>query len=301
MVSLHALVLQFRTRQVINRQELRSLRAQVDVLLAAARSQATGGLVRVSIEELQLTLQVIASLNLEGPPLQHAMFQLEELDRELAHNLAGIGSGTAISAPRSGTVVTASSSEGVTAASIEIQIYVDNTAAGPLIEDDLRNVLSEIGVAGLYAADPVIGSWYRRLFGSLRGASRTQTAQELRRAAEIQLIDRFQAGIDGATAGAVSGLIASLATTRGAVIQAGSVLLVKVEEVIVVRQLTPAQLSHWNENPGLFRDPTAALNELQRAVEPSPADYDRAPIQPSLPRSEHEAQIPWHRFETVVG
>ena len=113
----------------------------------------------------------------------------------------------------------------------------------------------------------MVGSWFRRLFGTLKDASHTHTAQELRRAAEIQLIDRFQAGIDGATAGAVSHMIGALANTRGAVIQAGSVLLVKVDDKIIVRQLTPEQLLHWNENPGLFLDPAAALLELQRAME----------------------------------
>lgn len=164
---------------------------------------------------------------------------------------------------------------------IQVQIYVNETAAGPIVERELRAVLSEVGVDDIRGADPVIGSWYRNLLGNIKDASGTHTAQELQRAAEIQLIDRYQAGIDGATAGAVSNLIAALANTSGAVIQAGSVLLIKVDGEIFVRQLTPVQLLHWNRNPGLFKDPKAALAELQLAPESSTNEYDRSPFQAS--------------------
>jgi hypothetical protein len=67
----------------------------------------------------------------------------------------------------------------------------------------------------------------------------------------------------------------------------GSVLLVKVDETIVVRQLSSREMTHWQHNPGLFKDPATALVELQRANQsgPSPAASDgsitKAPIQPS--------------------
>ena len=166
----------------------------------------------------------------------------------------------------------------VTTGVIPVQTYVDETAAGPGVERALQALLSEVGIMAPNGTDPIIGSWYRRLFGTVKDASQTRTAHELQRAAEIQLIDRYQAGIDGATAGAVSSLIAALSNTRGAVIQSGSVLLVKVDDKIIVRQLTPGQLLHWNENPGLFRDPGAALAELQPAIEPGVDSHNTAPI-----------------------
>ena len=61
-------------------------------------------------------------------------------------------------------------------------------------------------------------------------------------------------------------LITALDQTNGAVIQVGSVLLlVKVDETIVVRQLTSREMTHWQHNPGLFKDPATALAELRRA------------------------------------
>lgn len=73
-------------------------------------------------------------------------------------------------------------------------------------------------------------------------------------------------------------LITALNQTNGAVIQVGSVLLVKVDETVVVRQLSSREMTHWQHNPGLFKDPTTALEELQRASqnEPQPASPGNA-------------------------
>jgi hypothetical protein len=98
-----------------------------------------------------------------------------------------------------------------------------------------------------------------------RRGNPADAAAEARRAVELQVLDRFQAGIDGVTGDAVAKLITALDQTNGAVIQVGSVLLVKVDETIVVRQLTSREMTHWQHNPGLFKDPATALAELQRA------------------------------------
>lgn len=258
----------YRKSLLVDQVALRHLAVQADQAVATTRAQAISSLARVNLEELAETLRFIDSLHLEGPALGAAMIHLEALSRELSKNLKRFSSETPPTATGD-----------ITTATIPVQIYVDETAAGPVVERELRTLLSEVGVVALTGLDPIIGSWYRRLFGTVKDASQTRTAHQLQRAAEIQLIDRYQAGIDGATAGAVSSLIAALANTRGAVIQAGSVLLVKVDDKIIVRQLTPEQLLHWNENPGLFRDPAAALAELQRAMEPSVTSHDTAPFQ----------------------
>lgn len=236
------------------------LATQADQALALARVKAIGSLAITLLQVLTEMSRMIDALKLEGPALQTAMGHMEELTRRLREDLTTFSLDDAPS--------------DITSVTVPVQIYVDETAAGPVVERGLRDLLSEIGIVALTGPEPVIGSWYRKLFGTIKDASGTHTGQELRRAAEIQLIDRYQAGIDGTTAGAVSTMIAALANTRGAVIQAGSVLLVKVDDKIVVRQLTPEQLVHWNENPSLFTDPAAALTELQRAMEPTLNRHD---------------------------
>lgn len=107
-------------------------------------------------------------------------------------------------------------------------------------------------------------------------ANRNDARRDVRRAAEIQLLDRFQAGIDAATGDAVAKLITALSDTKGAVLQMGSVLLVKVDETLIVRQLTSREMLCWQQNPGLFRDPAKALAELQRAMEAHPSQDSRS-------------------------
>lgn len=111
-----------------------------------------------------------------------------------------------------------------------------------------------------------MSSWYGRLTGSLRRASESEVAAQAVRTMELQLHDRFQAAIDGVTGDAVAKLIASLGETKGAVIQVGSVLLVKVDDTIIVRQLSAREMLHWQQNPNLFKEPANALKELQRAA-----------------------------------
>lgn len=89
-------------------------------------------------------------------------------------------------------------------------------------------------------------------------------------------LDRFPTRTDEVTSDAIAKLITALTDTSSAVIQVGSVLLVKVEGTILVRQLTQRELAHWHKNPGLFTDPADALAELQRAT-----NTDREPVPPT--------------------
>jgi hypothetical protein len=47
-------------------------------------------------------------------------------------------------------------------------------------------------------------------------------------------------------------------------IQVGSVLLMKIDGEVTVRNLTQLELLHLERNPALLRSPAAALYELQR-------------------------------------
>ena len=153
---------------------------------------------------------------------------------------------------------------------IPIQIFLQDGEAAYAVEDAIRTVLRDFGVAIVDEAPPIIGSWYKKLTGQLKRATDSDTAAKALRAIDMQVLDRFQAGIDGMTGDAVAKLITALDNTSGAELQVGSVLLVKVEDTIVVRQLTQLEMVHWQRNPALFKDPAKALLELQRATEYSP-------------------------------
>jgi hypothetical protein len=56
----------------------------------------------------------------------------------------------------------------------------------------------------------------------------------------------------------------ALENTHNALIQIGSVLLIKVDGIPVVRNLSQRELAYMEQNPALFRDPAATLQELQK-------------------------------------
>jgi Helix-turn-helix domain len=153
---------------------------------------------------------------------------------------------------------------------IPVRIYLDNAAAGPAAEDALRGLLGELGVEEIRELRLVIASWYRSLAGLLKQAGDSDAAAEARRAVELHALDRFQAGIDGVTGDAVARLITALGDTKGAVIQVGSIIMVKVGEILIVRQLSSREMAHWQGNPGLFQNPADALAELQRGLDAQP-------------------------------
>lgn len=60
----------------------------------------------------------------------------------------------------------------------------------------------------------ITGSWYRSLTGLLKRAADSQATAEARRAVEIQVFDRFQAGIDEVAGDAISKLITAAVTVK---------------------------------------------------------------------------------------
>jgi hypothetical protein len=149
---------------------------------------------------------------------------------------------------------------------VQVQIFLEDESTAGEVELALQDVLGHFGTGPLVGPPPIYGSWYRRLAGWMRGTSQSAVGVDLARAMDIQLVGRYQAGIDAATSDAVATLLAALEKTPGAVIQAGSVLLVKYDSVVVVRQLTPLEMVYWHRNPSLFKDPSQALNALQQAA-----------------------------------
>jgi hypothetical protein len=78
------------------------------------------------------------------------------------------------------------------------------------------------------------------------------------------------------TGNTVANILPALGGTKRAAIQIGSILIVKVDDTIVVRQLSPREMLHWRDNPGLFKDPESALVELQRVNIPESVDETAA-------------------------
>jgi anti-sigma B factor antagonist len=168
---------------------------------------------------------------------------------------------------------------------VPTRIYLSDERDHEAVEDAVRAVVAAFGLEIVHADQPEVGSWYRNFIIRFTRAWERTTKEEqfvkLSRALDIQLLHKHQAEVDATRGAAVAGLIKSLEGTPRALVLVGSVLLVKVDGAMVVRNLTPMELAHWERNPALFRDPAAALQELQRATDRDPLSGMTSP-QPLL-------------------
>lgn len=105
-------------------------------------------------------------------------------------------------------------------------------------------------------------SWLTRQLTKLRGIPQHNVA-EAQQALHLRMVGQLQADTDATQGDAVAKLITSLADTPHALVQIGSVLLLKTNGVLTVRNLTPLELTHLRRNPQLSGDPATCLHELQ--------------------------------------
>jgi anti-sigma B factor antagonist len=149
------------------------------------------------------------------------------------------------------------------------RIYLSEEQDHQAVQEAVEALADAFGLEVVFAFPPVAGSWFREFLLRLRNSGSLPTKEEqfikLARGLDLHLLHKPQAEIDAAEATAVAALVQSLQNTPRAIIQTGSVLMVKVDEVLVVRNLTQLELAHWERNPALFTDPASALKELQRA------------------------------------
>lgn len=157
---------------------------------------------------------------------------------------------------------------GYDANSARVRVYLDDATDSEAVESALTEVLRAFDIEVVRRLDPIIGSWFRELFirGKRSDSLKGQLAK-LERAIDLQTHLRTQAQIDADQGGAVAKLITALEKTPNAVIQSGSLLLVKVGDNLAVRNLTQRELVLYERDPRIFRDPAAAFDLLQELAE----------------------------------
>jgi hypothetical protein len=150
-----------------------------------------------------------------------------------------------------------------------VTIYLDDASGSSRVEQAVRELAAAFEAEAVDWEPAIRGSWFRKLFLRGKELANTQIAQEIgsevRRAVELHGLHLAQAEVDEKKAAAVSNLIQALPEQGNAAIMIGSILLLKVEGALVVRELTQKELAHLERNPALFKEPTALLAALQRA------------------------------------
>jgi hypothetical protein len=118
-----------------------------------------------------------------------------------------------------------------------------------------------------------------RYFAKLRHPEVTRRLEKGERAIELKVLDAQQADVDQKQAEATARLIEALRDTPEAVIQAGSVLLVKtstpVGQSIVCRTLTAEEMIRIKREPGLFEKPVQLLEMIDSGEARVGLDIDK--------------------------
>lgn len=147
---------------------------------------------------------------------------------------------------------------------VPVSIYLGSGANPGAAEEAVLAILHAFGFTLDEAKAPVSGSWFRAMTARLRSRLGTgDVLGRLERALEIQALHRPQAEIDAAQGKVVAELITALAHDQNAFIQIGSVFLIKVDGVTVVRNLTQQELVFLQRRSGILDSPRKILDALE--------------------------------------
>jgi len=150
--------------------------------------------------------------------------------------------------------------------SIPVRIYLAIGDNPGLIDVAVLDLLDAYGFQVEHLGAAMIGSWFREFLVHTKDSAPSARLQltTLASAIELARLDRRRSEIDLNQAEVVARLLKALGTESDALIQIGSVLIVKADNKIIVRNLSQTELEYFNQNPALFRDPEKALQTLQR-------------------------------------
>lgn len=166
---------------------------------------------------------------------------------------------------------------------VSASIYVDDEAAAEVVKAAFTAMIKEFDLEVETEEPPVIGSWFQRLALRIRSAVRepgfTERLATLERALEIQLVDKPQSQVNAADGGAVAALITALDKTDNAMITIGTILLVKANGVVAVRNLSLPEMRLLERNPAWTMDPAAAMRHLQQLQDTNNQPHQWAALQ----------------------
>jgi hypothetical protein len=147
---------------------------------------------------------------------------------------------------------------------VPITIYLADESASAQVEAAVEKLFTAAGGHIERRDEPVQGSWFRRLWGKLRssphGDDMLATAAH---AVDARLFLTQDATITSTMLQNLGPVLIALQPTDNAVIRAGALLIVKVNGVLAVHQLTAAQQLKLDHQPQLAQSPHDILTALE--------------------------------------
>lgn len=156
--------------------------------------------------------------------------------------------------------------EQATSSTLPVTIYLSNEEIHEQVEAAVEQVLTAAGLRINLRDDPILGSWFRRMWATVTLKLHTPAGREAvfaaAHAAETRFVLAPDADVTAKLLQSVGPVITSLEPTKDAVVRLGNVLIVKENWVVAVSQLTPAQQFLLNHRPELVCSPQKILLAL---------------------------------------
>ncbi|MFI6538765.1 hypothetical protein ACIBHY_40370 [Nonomuraea sp. NPDC050547] len=152
-----------------------------------------------------------------------------------------------------------------------VVIYLENPADFEEVRTALGAVLDAFGQKIILASNVVIGSIWQAFISAVKRQGEpgnlNTTADALTAGATARWYGEPQSQITKAQGEAIAALLETLKGTDNALLTFSNILIVKVDGVPLVRELTPEQVARMQRNPSYFADPRLVLSKLE--IEPA--------------------------------
>ena len=166
----------------------------------------------------------------------------------------------------------------VAQATYAVTIYLGDEAAHEQVQAAVEDLVRTAGWEITDRDEPVLGSWFRRMGARTRAAASSDLAQDAAATAAHALESRLVLAQDATvTATMMQNLgpvLGALQPTKDAVIRVGALLIVKVDWIVAVHQLTAAQQLKLDHQPQLLTSPHDILATLHLPAADAAANLD---------------------------
>ncbi|MGJ6967823.1 hypothetical protein ACSDR0_38525 [Streptosporangium sp. G11] len=147
-----------------------------------------------------------------------------------------------------------------------VVLYLDDTAHYESVRQALEDALPAFGLQISQVRHPLHGSIWQAFIAVFKRQAAPERLEHagdaLTAGAKARWYGEPQSQITKAQGEAIANLLDTLQNTENALLAFSNILIVKIDGVPLVRELTPEQVEHLQRNPRLYTDPRLALNVL---------------------------------------
>jgi hypothetical protein len=151
---------------------------------------------------------------------------------------------------------------------LPVSIYLELDSGSSDVELAVVEALELVGLDIVESKPAVVGSWFGLRFARFRKRLSSGQADEviarLERAVQDHLVAQQQAEVDVLQTQAVARLVTSLQRQENACVQVGSLVLLKVDGLVMVRNLTPEEMSYLRTCSSVLATPRDLLAALEQ-------------------------------------